>query len=259
MATVRKITVKGQSYYQLVESYRDTEGKPRHRVLKHLGKDPQPFLNELARGKRVLQATQKYPDLAVKGGQAALAEYKRRRMPKIPPITKEYRTLVVDPPWPIEKIERGVRPNQYELDYPVMSLEEIKTLPQRGLLPANKEGSHIYLWTTQKHLPSAFAVFDAWDVKYQCLLTWVKNVGFTPFSWMYSTELCLFGRIGNLPLLVMGKRLDFAATVKEHSRKPDEFYHLVKEVSPEPRLDMFSRETHDGFDNWGNEVGKFRI
>jgi N6-adenosine-specific RNA methylase IME4 len=90
------------------------------------------------------------------------------------------------------------------------------------------------------------------------VLTWVKNVGFTPFSWMYSTEMCLFGRIGNLPLLANGKRLDFNAKVREHSRKPEEFYELVKTVSPGPRLDMFAREAHDGYESWGNETSKFK-
>ena len=109
------------------------------------------------------------------------------------------------------------------------------------------------------HLPDAFDILEAWGAKYQCLLTWVKNVGFTPFSFMYSTEHCLFAHIGSLPLLQMGKRLDFSAKVREHSRKPDEFYDLVRTVSPGPRLDMFGREKHEGFDVWGNEPDKFTV
>lgn len=175
----------------------------------------------------------------------------------MPIPTGKYRVLVVDPPWNVEKILREVRPNQDELDYRTMSLEEIKALSIQKL--AFEEGCHIYLWTTHKHLPDAFEVFGAWGVKYECLLTWVKNVGFTPFSWMYSTEHVLFGRIGTLELLEKGKRLDFQAKVREHSRKPDEFYELVKSVSPEPRLDMFAREKHDGFEAWGNEVERFSM
>jgi len=116
---------------------------------------------------------------------------------------------------------------------------------------------HVYLWTTHKFLPITFEIFREWNVKYECLLTWVKNVGFTPFSWMYSTEHVLFGRVGSLELLKMGERLDFQAKVREHSRKPDEFYQLVKRVSPEPRIDVFAREKHDGFETWGNEPDKF--
>ena len=99
--------------------------------------------------------------------------------------------------------------------------------------------------------------FEDWGVKYQCVMTWTKNVGFTPFSWMYSTEHVLFGRIGSLPLLKNGMRLDFKAKVREHSRKPEEFYDLVRKASPEKRIDIFAREKHEGFDAWGLESEKF--
>lgn len=179
-----------------------------------------------------------------------------RKQVYVPLPEGKYRTIVIDPPWPIEKILREVRPNQLGLDYPTMTIEEIEALPVPEL--AYEDGCHIYLWTTHKYLPMAFKVLDAWGANYECLLTWVKNVGITPFSWMYSTEHCLFARIGNLPLLKLGKRLDFEAKVREHSRKPDEFYNLVKEVSPEPRIDMFSREKREGFAQYGNELDRFK-
>jgi N6-adenosine-specific RNA methylase IME4 len=174
----------------------------------------------------------------------------------IPIPDGKYRTIVIDPPWPMAKIQREVRPKQIDMDYPVMTIEDIKALPIPKL--AFEDGCHIYLWATHKQLPTAFDLFTIWGVNYECLLTWVKNVGITPFSWMYSTEHCLFGRIGNLPLLKLGKRLDFTANVREHSRKPDEFYNLVAEVSPEPRIDFFSREKREGFDQYGNETDKFQ-
>jgi len=179
-----------------------------------------------------------------------------RKQLYVPLPEGKYRTIVIDPPWPIEKILREVRPNQLDLDYPTMTIEEIEALPIPEL--AYEDGCHIYLWTTHKYLPRAFQVLDAWGANYECLLTWVKNVGMTPFSWMYSTEHCLFARIGNLPLLKLGKRLDFQAKVREHSRKPDKFYNLVREVSPEPRIDMFSREKREGFDQYGNEPDRFK-
>ena len=178
-----------------------------------------------------------------------------RKQVDVPLPEGKYRTIVIDPPWPIEKILREVRPNQVDLDYPTMTVEEIEALPVPEL--AYEDGCHIYLWTTHKYLPRALQVLDAWGANYECLLTWVKNVGITPFSWMYSTEHCLFARIGNLPLLKLGKRLDFQAKVREHSRKPDEFYSLIKEVSPEPRIDMFSREKREGFAQYGNELDRF--
>jgi len=168
--------------------------------------------------------------------------------------SNKYQTIVIDPPWPVKKILRDERPNQAEFNYPTMSIQEITKFDISSLAHDN---CHIYLWTTHKFLPLCFDILIEWGFKYQCLLTWIKNVGMTPFSWMYSTEHCLFGRKGNLPLLQMGKRLDFNAKVREHSRKPEIFYELVKEVSPEPRIDIFSREKREGFDQYGNETERF--
>lgn len=178
-----------------------------------------------------------------------LSEWKSRL--EIKPI---FRTIVIDPPWPMEKIQREVRPNQIEFDYTTMSIEEIREFPLNKFV--SPDGCHVYMWTTQKFLQYSFDVFEAWGVKYQCLMTWVKNVGFTPFSWMYSTEHILYGTIGNLPLLRKGIRLDFNAKVREHSRKPDEFYDIVKRVSSDPRIDIFSREKRDGFEQYGYEADK---
>lgn len=165
-----------------------------------------------------------------------------------------YQTIVIDPPWPIKKILRDDRPKQNIFSYPVMSIEEIKDIDISSIAaPA----CHIYLWVTQKYLPIGFELLEHWGFKYQCLLTWVKNVGFTPFSWMYSTEHVLFGHRGGLELLQKGLRLDFRAKVREHSRKPEEFYELVKKASPGPRIDFFSREKREGFDQYGNEGDKY--
>jgi N6-adenosine-specific RNA methylase IME4 len=173
--------------------------------------------------------------------------------PPVPPPAGKYRAITLDPPWPIEKIEREERPNQApSLDYPTMGLDEIGGLPVPDL--ADPDGCHIYLWVTHRFLPDALDLFDTWGVRYQCVMTWVKNVGMTPFSWMYSTEHVLFGRIGALPLDRNGLRLDFAAPVQGHSRKPDVFYERVRQASPGPRLAMFERGDRDGFDVWGNEV-----
>lgn len=198
---------------------------------------------------------------AVKNGEKtifkAYAETRRDLKPKAetPPFPDgKYRTIIIDPPWESKMVLKEVRPNQVEFPYPTMRIEEIMNLPINDL--AVEEGCHVYLWTTHKYLPDALKIFEHWGVKYQCLLTWVKPVGISPFSWMYDTEHALFGRIGNLDLLKMGVKLSFNAPVTRHSEKPEVFYEKVKEVSPEPRLEMFQRKPHEGFKGWGNEAEK---
>lgn len=167
----------------------------------------------------------------------------------------KFSCIVIDPPWPVHKIEREERPDQGPaLDYPVMSLEQIadeSLVPVRSLAA---DDCHIYLWVTHKLLPAGLDLLEAWGFRYQCVMTWRKNVGITPFSWMYDTEHILFGRKGNLKLERLGLRLSFEAPVRGHSVKPDVFYDRVREASPGPRLDMFPGVKHDGFDPWGLEA-----
>ena len=176
-------------------------------------------------------------------------------MPQPTPIPKgKYKCLVVDPPWPITKQFRKARPYQEALDYPTMTLEEIEEL-NLGKLAA--PGCQLYLWTTHGYLPRALEIVDYWGFKYHCVLTWVKNVGMTPFGFMFSTEHVIFAYKPPFALKRKGVRLDFSAEAQEHSRKPEAFYELVREVSPAPRLELFSRETREGFTSHGNEKGKF--
>ncbi len=173
----------------------------------------------------------------------------------IPPRDGNYRCIVIDPPWDIKKIEREERPNQgVTLDYPTMSLEEIA---DESLVPVRTHADddcHLYLWVTHKYLPAGLDLMEQWGFRYQCMMTWRKNVGITPFSWMYDTEHVLFGRKGNLPLTQLGLRLSFDAPVQGHSVKPEVFYERVRAASPGPRIDMFARTEREGFEVWGNEV-----
>ena len=39
-----------------------------------------------------------------------------------------------------------------------------------------------------------------------------------------------------------------------HSRKPQIFYQMLCRSTPEPRIDVFARKRHYGFDAWGDQV-----
>lgn len=175
-----------------------------------------------------------------------------------PPSTHDgrYKTIVIDPPWDMKKIDRDVRPNQVGFDYPTMTLDEIKSFPICDMV---EEASHLYLWTTQKYLPHAFEVLKEWGFKYVFTMTWHKPGGFQPVGLpQYNSEFVVFGRRGGLEFIdTKAFPTCFNAPRREHSRKPDEFYDLVRRVSPGPRIDVFSREKRDGFDQYGNETGRF--
>lgn len=185
-----------------------------------------------------------------------LAARLKQPEPAVTPVipSGRYRCIVIDPPWPIAKIERTERPYQGDaLDYPVMTLEEIAALPIDDMA---EDAAHLYLWVTHKYLPDGLSLVNGWGFDYQCLLTWVKPVGFTPFSWMYNTEHVIYAHRGGLRLDRLGLKLSFDAPVNGHSVKPERFYDLVRQVSPGPRLEMFARQERIGFDAWGNEARK---
>ena len=162
-----------------------------------------------------------------------------------------YDVIVVDPPWPMKKIDRDERPNQSEFDYPTMSLEEIAALK----LPC-ADSCHVWLWTTQKFLPDAFALLDEWGLKYICAFVWHKPGGFQPFGLpQYNAEFALYARRG-AAIFVDTKDFPtcFGAPRGGHSEKPSEFYAMIERVTAGRRLDMFGRRQILGFDSWGKEA-----
>lgn len=173
---------------------------------------------------------------------------------KILPPNGLYRTIVIDPPWDMQKIERDVRPNQVEFDYPTMTQEELEEFK----IPAHEQ-AHLYLWTTHKQLPNAFELMKKWGFGYIFTMVWHKNGGPQPFGLaQYNCEFCLFGRKGGMEFLdTKAFMVCFNAPRREHSRKPDDFYLLVERVSPGPRIDIFSREKRNGFDQYGAETEYF--
>jgi len=71
-----------------------------------------------------------------------------------------------------------------------------------------------------------------------------------------STELVLLGKIGAPRVLERVPEL-IVAPVREHSRKPDEFFHRVERFCAGPRIELFARERRPLWDSWGNEIDKF--
>lgn len=164
-----------------------------------------------------------------------------------------YDVIVIDPPWPMEKMERDCRPNQVEFDYPRMTLGEIRWLK----IPHAKD-CHVWMWTTQKFLAETLSIFHQRRWKFVCVFIWHKPGGFQPIGLpQFNAEFAVYGRLGK-PSFIDTKAFPvcFTAPRGSHSEKPAEFYDMVRRVTGGRRLDMFSRRNIDGFDAYGNEAQK---
>lgn len=191
-----------------------------------------------------------------------------------------YRTILIDPPWQYkttvpgskrrsaedERLDRAFAPYLYLTD------REIADLPILGLAgPA----AHLYLWTTNTHIPVAFDIVKAWGFKYSTLLVWRKptsgNAGFPTYP--IKTEYVLFCRLGTLPSLDRAEGNTFGYPEPDgdtnpwdardseylfsrqvHSKKPPEFIEMFEELSPGPHIEIFAREYRMGWRSMGIEL-----
>jgi N6-adenosine-specific RNA methylase IME4 len=206
------------------------------------------------------------PDLArkVESGEmplaAAVREVKRAEIvqklesveaKKVKALAGEYDVIVIDPPWPMQKIERDERPNQSRFDYPVMQEADLAAMK----MPAASD-CHLWLWTTHKFMPMALRLLDTWGFKYVCTFVWHKPGGFQPIGLpQYNCEFALYARKGS-PSFVDTKAFPvcFEAPRGAHSEKPEGFYEVVRRVTAGRRIDIFNRRQIDGFDVWGKEA-----
>jgi len=252
------------------------EGLSQREVADVLGVDHKTVSNDLRRGENSPEKdeeTTKSPGADDASGENSppdpLAQSKKREdalreqlrvaQTTVEMPTDRYTTVVIDPPWPMKKIEREVRPNQVEFDYPTMDYEQLRAWGRKHVQPIMSDDCHFFMWTTHKFLPMALRLFDDYGVKYVLTMVWHKPGGFQPVGLpQYNCEFVIYGRVG-APKFIDTKAFNvcFEAPRAEHSRKPDAFYDLVRRVTDVGRIDIFSREKREGFDQLGNEADKF--
>lgn len=173
---------------------------------------------------------------------------------------KKCDVIYADPPWRYNDRKCN---GACEHHYDTMTLEEIKKLPIKELC---EKDCVLFLWTTYPMLKEALEVMEAWGFKYKSIaFQWIKlnrsgNGKFFGLGrWTRgNTEPCL--------LAVKGKPSRKSNSVSQlieyqlgkHSAKPPITRDKIKELMGEECkcLELFARNNIEGWDCWGNEVGK---
>ena len=178
----------------------------------------------------------------------------------------QYQCIVIDPPW-FYRLRNQDKTHRNRINYKPMHIEEILSLPVPDL--SDCRGSVLWLWFTNNHMIEAAQCLQTWGFELKTILTWEKvtkdgtkthlGVG----HWLRnSTEHCALAVRGNVKAFA-GRTLTNESTIlhsprREHSRKPESFYQLVDKLCPDiTKLEMFARESRDGWDCWGDEALKF--
>ena len=177
------------------------------------------------------------------------------------PSTK-YNIIYADPPWEYKESGGGKR-GTAGLPYPTMPTEEICALP---ISEISAETSMLFIWATFRKLPECLKVIDAWGFEYYGLaFDWVKTTKTGKPCWgmgyytRQNTEVCLIGVKKDKKKRIKPQYRGVLSVVhsekREHSRKPDEIReNIVRICGDVPRIELFARQTAQGWDSWGNEV-----
>ena len=168
-----------------------------------------------------------------------------------------FKTVYMDPPW----YESGGA--QKAPSYPLIKTPDmLPTITHCGLWSIAPD-AHCYMWVTNNFLEDGLRLLSRLGFRYVSNLCWVKHrVGIGQY-FRGQHELCLFGVRGrgvavvtearNIPT-VLDPLNTLGARRADHSKKPTEFYSLIEARSQGPYLEVFARNTRQGWQSWGNDA-----
>jgi N6-adenosine-specific RNA methylase IME4 len=185
-------------------------------------------------------------------------------MIKLP--NKKYNIIYADPPWTYNDKRSGSgykNPNGAggaDKHYPTMPLKDICDMPVQDIADEN---AMLFLWCTSSLLDYGFEVMKHWGFKYKTMgFVWVKMTKdySKPYSGMgfytnQNAEFCLLGLKGKYWREARNVKQIIQEPRNKHSKKPLEIRERIVSLCGDlPRIELFARETAEGWDSWGNEV-----
>lgn len=180
----------------------------------------------------------------------------------------KYGVIYADPPWEYrqsgsKKNSRGMAKQHYN----TMSTDEICRLPVREMAT---DDCVLFMWATFPNIEEALKVMRAWGFEYKtAAFVWVKkNRKSNSNFWgmgaytRANAEVCLLGisKGTKAKQVVKSNAVHqiIESPIEEHSKKPAETRERIEKLlgtrERVHKIELFARQTVEGWDCWGNEV-----
>ena len=185
------------------------------------------------------------------------------------------RVVLADPPWP-HRSNSVARPGRNpRRHYELLTIPQLCTLGPK-LKEVIADNAVLFLWVTgpQLVIGNHIPVMRAWGFEPTAMgFVWVKLYpnrdpqNFTlralamgpGHTTRKNAEYVLIGKRGDSLRVDCSVREIVVACRREHSRKPPEVHDLIERYvgGVGPFLELFARESHEGWMTWGDEKSKF--
>jgi len=184
-----------------------------------------------------------------------------------------YDVLQIDVPWQWSTWSAKGGKKSPSRQYRLMTMDEARALPVARLL---RPGGAAIIWCTWPQIyPQLSMIENDWDLRIKTGGSWAKRTKTGKLRWgpgHIHRSVCepwivavrgngggpAGPRIKNMIETLHDMSLDGLA--REHSRKPEEMYLLIEQLTPGAmRADVYSRQSagRPGWHCFGDEVGKF--
>ncbi len=173
---------------------------------------------------------------------------------------RKYNIIYADPPWKYNTWRDGE--GTAEKHYPTMKVEEIVNMKDT-IKKISEKDCILFLWVTFPCLLDGIRVIKEWGFRYKtCGFNWIKRNKVSD-TWFFglghwtraNSEICLLATKGTIKRKSNKVSQIIDTHIEEHSKKPsivrDKIIELVGDL---PRIELFARQTAQGWDSWGNEV-----
>lgn len=173
---------------------------------------------------------------------------------------KKYNIIYADPPWKYNTWRDGE--GTAEKHYKTVKVEEIINMKDT-IKKISEKDCILFIWITFPCLLDGIKVIKEWGFKYKtCGFNWIKRNKVSD-TWFFglghwtraNLEICLLATKGAIKRKSNKVSQVIDTHIEEHSKKPaivrDKITELVGDL---PRIELFARQTSEGWDSWGDEV-----